>query len=72
MISLIDMISNDVFSLHQGLNKAAVPKPWGVADKEGFKIVKAQFLEFLKTCYCTSTFYFASEPLIKGINLYSS
>ena len=71
MISLIDVISNDVFSLHQGLNKAVL-KPWGVADKEGFKIVKVQFLEFLKTCYCTSTFYFASKPLIKGINLYSS
>ena len=58
-------LSHYVFSLHQGVNKAPVLKPWVIADKDGFKIIKAQFLEFLKTCYCMFVFSSASDHLIK-------
>ena len=44
-----------VFSMHYGVDKQAVPKVWGQADKAGFKLVTNAFTSFLETCYCKYT-----------------
>ncbi|KIJ89724.1 hypothetical protein K443DRAFT_44993, partial [Laccaria amethystina LaAM-08-1] len=40
-----------VCSMHYGVDKQAVPKVWGQADKAGFKVITNAFTSFLETCY---------------------
>ena len=42
------------WSIHEGVNKAPVPKVWGEADREKFKEVKSNFLAYLAGCYSES------------------
>ncbi|KIJ90788.1 hypothetical protein K443DRAFT_14946, partial [Laccaria amethystina LaAM-08-1] len=43
----------NTISMHYGVDKQAVPKVWGQADKAGFKLVTNAFTAFLETCYST-------------------
>jgi hypothetical protein len=42
-------------SMHHGVNKAAVPKNWGMVDKARYKTVTQSFVQYLETCYSAST-----------------
>ncbi|EDQ99043.1 uncharacterized protein LACBIDRAFT_317737 [Laccaria bicolor S238N-H82] len=41
----------NMFGIHYGENKAAVPKVWALAEKEKFNVVSEAFLAYLSTCY---------------------
>ncbi|EDR08975.1 uncharacterized protein LACBIDRAFT_326622 [Laccaria bicolor S238N-H82] len=47
----LNAFSRRVSSMHYGVDKQAVPKVWGHADKAGFKLVTNAFTSFLETCY---------------------
>src|SRR5262245_37547092 len=55
------------YSMHHGVNKAAVPKNWGMVDKAKYKAVTQYFVQYLETCYSMSRPFLLSSLIANTV-----
>jgi hypothetical protein len=55
------------YSMHHGVNKAAVPKNWGMVDKAKYKAVTQSFVQYLETCYSASRLFLPSSLIANSV-----